>query len=283
MGDYTGRTQAGKIFPVLREYFNALPVGSIFSIGSVSEVLLKNYNRQNPGRVINNLTGIQDGIRASALDGGFLKQIDQGKYKVLREITPKKDAAWFHRNYYKKAAKGPKYKQMKEKEMAKDNTSTLTQLGSQKTKYSYDNPDMKILETFNNRHTDQTHLVSFVQARDEFTSLCPVTNQPDQAKIEIIYVPNQKMVESKSLKLYLFSYRNHGAFHEDIVNRIAKDLWKVLAPKYLRVFGDFAPRGGIAIKPLVEKWEEHLTQQGSGSAHIMRLVSSWDEKRRGLE
>jgi 7-cyano-7-deazaguanine reductase len=281
MGVYTGRTQAGRIFPVMREYFNRMELNTFFDIGPVSAVLLKEYNLLNSDKIINNLTGIQDGIRTAALDGGFLRQSDQGRYKLIRKISPRKDAAWFQKNYYKKAAKGVKYKQLKEKEMTKDNTTTLTQLGSQNTRYVYDAPDIKILETFENKHTDQTHLVSFVQARDEFTSLCPVTNQPDQAKIEIIYVPNQKMVESKSLKLYLFSYRNHGAFHEDIVNRIAKDLWKVLVPKYLRVFGDFAPRGGIAIKPLVEKWEEHLTQQGEGSPHIMRLVSSWDEKRRG--
>lgn len=277
MGIYTGRTQSGRVFPVLREYFNnAMTVGCIFEIGGVTDVLIERYNEMNSARPINTPTSIQDGIRAAALPGGFLQKIDHGKYKLLRTVNPKKDAVWFQQNYYKKAAKGVKYKRMKE-----DNTNTLTQLGSQNTKYVYDAPAKEMLETFNNRHTDQTHLVSFVQERDEFTSLCPVTNQPDQAKIEIIYVPNQKMVESKSLKLYLFSYRNHGAFHEDIVNRIAKDLWKVLTPKYLRVFGDFAPRGGIAIKPLVEKWEEHPTQQGGDSPHIMRLVHSWDEKRRG--
>jgi 7-cyano-7-deazaguanine reductase len=84
----------------------------------------------------------------------------------------------------------------------------------------------------------------------EFTSLCPKTGQPDFATIHIKYIPGVKMVESKSLKLYLFSFRNHGDFHEDCVNIIMKDLVKLLQPKYLEVKGLFTPRGGIAIHPL---------------------------------
>ncbi len=83
----------------------------------------------------------------------------------------------------------------------------------------------------------------------EFTSLCPMTGQPDFANITISYVPNVRMVESKSLKLYLFSFRNHGDFHEDCINIIMKDLIKLMEPKYIEVFGDFTPRGGISIKP----------------------------------
>ena len=162
----------------------------------------------------------------------------------------------------------------------KDNTETLTQLGNQNTKYIYEKPSARLLETFSNAHPDQIHLVSFVQSRDEFTSLCPATGQPDQAKIEMIYVPNQRMVESKSFKLYLFSYRNHGAFHEDIVNTIVKDLWGLLDPKYLRVFGDFCPRGGIAIKPLVEKWADERGKQPDITQYIVRLIDAWDKKRR---
>jgi len=133
-------------------------------------------------------------------------------------------------------------------------TKQLKSLGG-KTKY-YSKPDIKILETFNNQHPYNLYLVPFVQVRDEFTSLCPKTGQPDQARLEIVYVPNNKMVESKSLKLYLFSFRNTGEFHEDVINRIANDLFEILDPKYLRVYGDFAPRGGIAIRPLVEIWGE---------------------------
>lgn len=150
----------------------------------------------------------------------------------------------------------------------------ITKLGANTTKYQLDNPSIDILETFENKHKNHTYLVTFVQPRDEFASLCPITNQPDQAKIEILYSPNNRLVESKSLKLYLFAYRNHGAFHEDIVNTIAEDLWKLLKPKYLRVFGDFSPRGGIAIKPMVEICEEGFVTQ-----NICRLVNAWDMKR----
>ena len=153
-------------------------------------------------------------------------------------------------------------------------TSTLTQLGSQGTKYLTE-PNINILETFDNQHLNNLYLVPFVQERDEFTSLCPKTGQPDHAKMEIIYVPNMKMVESKSLKLYLFSFRNTGEFHEDVCNRIANDLFEVMKPKYLRVYGDFAPRGGLTIKPLVEKWNADLDTQ----KYIEHLVSSWDTKK----
>ena len=77
-----------------------------------------------------------------------------------------------------------------------------------------------------------------------------MTGQPDFGTIHIHYVPGDLCVESKSLKLYLGAYRNHGSFHEDCVNRIADDLRDRVRPRYLRVFGDFRPRGGIAIRPL---------------------------------
>lgn len=119
-------------------------------------------------------------------------------------------------------------------------------LGNQNTKYKYDY-DPSVLETFVNKHPENDYVVTFDAY--EFTSLCPKTGQPDLAKIIISYIPNEKMVESKSLKLYLFSFRNHGDFHEDCVNIIMKDLVKLMDPKYLEVRGIFAPRGGIAIFP----------------------------------
>ena len=119
-------------------------------------------------------------------------------------------------------------------------------LGNQNTKYDYDyNPD--VLETFVNKHQDNDYVVTF--NCPEFTSLCPKTGQPDFAKIIINYIPRELMVESKSLKLYLFSFRNHGDFHEDCVNMIMKDLVKLMQPKYLEVIGIFMPRGGISIYP----------------------------------
>ena len=119
-------------------------------------------------------------------------------------------------------------------------------LGNQNTKYQYEY-DPEVLETFVNKHPENEYLVTF--NCPEFTSLCPKTGQPDFAKIVINYIPREKMVESKSLKLYLFSFRNHGDFHEDCVNIIMKDLVKLMNPKYLEVIGIFMPRGGISIYP----------------------------------
>ena len=122
----------------------------------------------------------------------------------------------------------------------------LTLLGNQGTKYSSDY-DPSVLETFVNKHQENDYFVKF--NCPEFTSLCPITGQPDFATITISYVPDVKMVESKSLKLYLFSFRNHGDFHEDCVNIIMKDLVQLMDPKYLEVTGYFMPRGGISIYP----------------------------------
>lgn len=105
----------------------------------------------------------------------------------------------------------------------------------------------QILETFVNKHPGNDYWVRF--NCPEFTSLCPITGQPDFAEIRISYIPDIRMVESKSLKLYLFSFRNHGDFHEDCINTIMKDLIKVMDPKYIEVTGFFTPRGGISIHP----------------------------------
>lgn len=106
-----------------------------------------------------------------------------------------------------------------------------------------------VLEAFENRHQERDYWVQF--NCPEFTSLCPITGQPDFAEIKIMYIPGERMVESKSLKLYLFSFRNHGDFHEDCVNVIMKDLIKLMQPKYIEVVGLFTPRGGISIYPYV--------------------------------
>ena len=105
----------------------------------------------------------------------------------------------------------------------------------------------EVLEAFENRHPERDYWVQF--NCPEFTSLCPITGQPDFAEIKILYIPDRKMVESKSLKLYLFSFRNHGDFHEDCVNIILDDLVKLMEPRYIEVLGLFVPRGGISIHP----------------------------------
>jgi 7-cyano-7-deazaguanine reductase len=103
----------------------------------------------------------------------------------------------------------------------------------------------KKLEAFPNRTPGRFYLVTL--STDEFTCLCPMTGQPDFASIRVQYVPDQKVVESKSFKLYLWSYRNEGAFHEHVVNQILDDLVRVLDPHWIRVTGVFNVRGGIGI------------------------------------
>jgi 7-cyano-7-deazaguanine reductase len=134
----------------------------------------------------------------------------------------------------------------------------LTALGS-RAEYRYDRPEADALEVFANPHPGSSWTVSLLCG--EFTCLCPVTGQPDFGRLRIDYVPGGWCVESKSLKLYLMRYRNHGTFHEDCVNRVADDLVARLAPRYLRVFGDFNPRGGIAIKPLAVRAAADLSAE----------------------
>lgn len=127
----------------------------------------------------------------------------------------------------------------------KNDSDNLTLLGGA-TKYP-ETYSPNILETFINKHPDMDYMVKF--NCPEFTSLCPITGQPDFAAIYINYIPDKIMVESKSLKIYLYSFRNHGSFHEDCVNTILKDLRNLLKPKYIEVQGKFTPRGGISIDP----------------------------------
>ena len=135
----------------------------------------------------------------------------------------------------------------------------FTKLGSGKTEYITEY-DPSLLESFDNRQPEYEYFVKF--NCPEFTSLCPITGQPDFAAIYISYVPDQKLVESKSLKLYLFSFRDYGCFHEDIVNIIMKDLIRLLEPNYIEVLGKFLPRGGLSIDPYCNygkpgtRWEQ---------------------------
>ncbi|SFG50124.1 7-cyano-7-deazaguanine reductase [Halobacillus alkaliphilus] len=122
----------------------------------------------------------------------------------------------------------------------------LSLLGNQGTAYSFEY-DPEVLETFENQHTNRDYFVKF--NCPEFTTLCPKTGQPDFATIYISYIPDRLMVESKSLKLYLFSFRNHGDFHEDSINTIMNDLIQLMDPRYIEVWGKFTPRGGISIDP----------------------------------
>ena len=124
------------------------------------------------------------------------------------------------------------------KSTKKDDLSDLTLLGK-------NTQPVKKLETFPNHHPDRNYTVTL--QTEEFTCVCPMTGQPDYAKMKIQYIPDQKIVESKSLKLYLWSFRNEGVFHEHLTNMILDDLIAALKPRWCKVSAEFAVRGGIGI------------------------------------
>ena len=113
-----------------------------------------------------------------------------------------------------------------------------------------DSPEKAKIETFRNAFPQRDYIITF--DCPEFTSLCPITGQPDFGHITINYIAKEKCIESKALKLYLFSYRNHNTFHEVAVNTILDDLVAACKPKWMQVIGDFMPRGGIAIHVTAE-------------------------------
>lgn len=107
------------------------------------------------------------------------------------------------------------------------------------------NKPQSTLETFPNRNPGRAYVVELTT--DEFTCLCPATGQPDFARITVRYIPGPRIVESKSLKLYFWSYRNQGVFHEHVTNKVLDDLVLALEPTWCEVVGEFGVRGGIAI------------------------------------
>ncbi|MBN4076462.1 NADPH-dependent 7-cyano-7-deazaguanine reductase QueF [Gemmatimonas aurantiaca] len=132
------------------------------------------------------------------------------------------------------------------KKTSKKNVSTdLSHLRSSDTKIPK-KPSRKTLETFKNSHPNRDYEITL--DCPEFTAICPITSQPDFGVITIDYIPDKLCIESKSLKLYLFSYRNHGAFHEEVVNLIIDDCVATCQPRSMTVIGEFNPRGGIAIQ-----------------------------------
>ena len=134
-------------------------------------------------------------------------------------------------------------------------TDILTQLGARTVQA--DEPAKAVLERVPNPHTDVNYVARFTAP--EFTSLCPVTGQPDFAHLVIDSVPGEWLVESKSLKLFLTSFRNHGAFHEDCTVTIAKRLKDLLAPRWIRIGGFWYPRGGI---PIDVFWQSDVPPSG---------------------
>ena len=133
-------------------------------------------------------------------------------------------------------------------------------LGKKIEKFRFNEPVSKILETFSNKFSKRDYLIELVIP--EFTNLCPLTGQPDFAKIVMRYIPDLKCIESKSLKLYIFSYRNFSEFHEDVVNRILEDCVQACEPRWMLVRGEFNARGGISITPSTQytKTNFHLPE-----------------------
>lgn len=136
----------------------------------------------------------------------------------------------------------------------KDKVDHLKQLGSKTTNYKFDIPAPEVLETFPNQYPHREYKIQF--DCPEFSSLCPLTKQPDFGKIQILYIPDKKCIETKSLKLYLFSYRNHGTFMETLVNEILENLVIICEPKKMQVVGIFNVRGGIKISVEAEYEKE---------------------------
>jgi len=128
---------------------------------------------------------------------------------------------------------------MRKKLTAKSDLENLTVLGKEKVI-----PGRK-LEAFPNHHPGRDYVVTMLT--EEFTCVCPLTSQPDYAKLKIQYIPDKLVLESKSLKLYLHSFRNEGTFHEHVINVILDDIVGALAPRWCKITADFAVRGGIGI------------------------------------
>lgn len=165
------------------------------------------------------------------------------------------------------AAKAGNAKAATGKNTAAKETGGLTKLGSP-TSYRFDEPGPDLLEAFPNRYPERDYVITF--EHPEFTSLCPMTGQPDFATITVCYVPDEKCVESKSFKLYMCAFRNHGSFMESLTNKIADDLIATLAPRRLTVTGAFNVRGGTGITVRVE----HI-KPGLGKDQAEHLRSLW--------
>ncbi|GAB7023140.1 preQ(1) synthase [Salidesulfovibrio brasiliensis] len=156
---------------------------------------------------------------------------------------------------------------------SKDQTVHLKTLGQGgQTGYRLDSPGPDILEAFPNNHPDRPYVVSI--EFPEYTSLCPVTGQPDFATIVLEYVPDQKIVESKSFKLYMFAYRNHQSFMETITNTMLDDFVAVLDPHWCRVKGLFVPRGGTRL----HVFAEHFKKDSAMAGEIRETVRDWKQQ-----
>lgn len=137
---------------------------------------------------------------------------------------------------------------------SQDKTDSLSLLGGGRMTQPTEGPSASLLEAFPNAYPQRPYVVTI--DFPEFTSLCPVTGQPDFGTIRVEYVPDALCVESKSFKLYMFAFRNHGSFMETITNTVLEDLCATLSPCWCRVSGLFAPRGGTRLHVFAEEWKD---------------------------
>ena len=151
-----------------------------------------------------------------------------------------------------------------------DQISQLKTLGTGRIPQPKNGPHAGLLETFPNRFPQRPYIVSI--AFPEYTSLCPVTGQPDFGTVVVEYIPHEKCVESKSFKLYMFAYRNHQSFMETITNTVLEDMVKVLDPLWCRVKGLFSPRGGTHLHVFAEYFKE---TEDPLRREVARIVSEW--------
>ncbi len=155
---------------------------------------------------------------------------------------------------------------------SQDKTDHLKALGNTGQGYQLEKPDCSILEIFPNNYPGRPYMISI--EFPEFTSLCPVTGQPDFATIILEYVPDAHIVESKSFKLYMFAYRNHRTFMETVTNQMLDDFVQVLDPHWLRVKGIFLPRGGTRLHVFAEQYK----QDSPYATSVRELVKEWKQE-----
>ncbi|MDR2695030.1 MAG: preQ(1) synthase [Deltaproteobacteria bacterium] len=156
-----------------------------------------------------------------------------------------------------------------------DQTDHLRVLGSGKLPAPAGPPGVHLLEAFPNLFPQRNYIIRI--AYPEFTSLCPVTGQPDFATIVMEYIPDALCVESKSFKLYMTAFRNHNAFMETITNTVLNDLCELLAPRWCRVNGIFAPRGGTRLHVFAEQFKELTATE---TASLKEQVNAWKSEAR---
>ena len=158
---------------------------------------------------------------------------------------------------------------------SQDQTEHLRNLGTGKMPATQGAPGLTQLEAFPNCYPDRDYIISI--SYPEFTSLCPVTGQPDFGTIVVEYIPDAKCVESKSFKLYMFAYRNHQSFMETITNSVLDHMWTLMEPRWCRVKGLFAPRGATLIHVFAERFKDMDAQK---NAALRELVSQWKQDNR---